>query len=89
MSDELVIHWPDGTTTVAHSATEMIRKVAAVQHEPYGYQDMKDELSHRAMVWPYGTKQFVDPSQPVESFLRELHRVGLFDLEVNGKVLPR
>ena len=86
---KLVVHWPDGTSTEARGATEAIVKIAALQPVPHGYQEMKDELSHRALVWPYGTGQFVEPSQPDEPFLRELHRVGLFDLEIDGEVLPR
>lgn len=81
--------WPDGSTTTARSATEFLLRLADAQWSPTTYAEMKEQLSRRAQAYPDGTGQFVHPSQPDEPFLRELHRVGMFDLWENGVKLPR
>lgn len=77
------IHWPDGSTTRGRSATEAIFRLSTEQRPPMSFQAMKDALSARAKAWPFGTRQFVHPAQPDAPFLRELARVGLFELEID------
>lgn len=81
--------WPDGSTTEARSATEFILRTAEAQWSPTTYQEMKAQLSVRGLGYPGGTRQFIEPSQDDESFLRELFRIGMFELEENGVPLVR
>lgn len=83
--------WPDGSQTVARSASEVILRTAKGQWpspdgKPVNHQEMKNQLSKRALAL---TGKFIHPYQHDDSFLRELHRVGLFDLEVDGRILER
>jgi hypothetical protein len=80
------VTWPDGTTSKGRSATELLVHLGARQWSPIGKQEMKALLSKRAQTW---SSKFIHPAQPDEPFLRELHRVGLFDLTVNGEKLGR
>lgn len=80
------VRWPDGTRSTGRSATELILHLAAKQWAPMGHQEMKAALSKRAQAW---SSKFIHPAQDDEPFLRELHRVGLFDLSVNGESVGR
>lgn len=82
--------WPDGSVTDARSATEFILHVAKEQWSPTTYQEMKNQLSRRGRAYPDGTRQFIEPNQPDEAFLRELFRIGLLtELYEDGVPLAR
>jgi hypothetical protein len=73
--------WPDGSVTEARSAQEFILRMAGEQWTATTHQGMKNQLSKRAQAWG---GYYIHPYQPDESFLRELHRTGLFKLSENG-----
>lgn len=83
--------WPDGERTEAGSPTELLVRIASFQWprpdgSTYTPQQLKDELSNRGKL-AYG--KFIHPHQPDESFVRELHRIGMFELSVDGEKLDR
>jgi hypothetical protein len=85
-----MIIWPSGEVSTARSATEFLVKLCAEQWPPKPtYQELKDQLSKRARAYPGGTGQYIEPTQDDASFLRELFRVGLFDLVEDGVPLVR
>jgi hypothetical protein len=84
------ITWPDGSINEARTATELIVHLCAEQWDPKPtFQQMKEQLSKRALAYPEGTRKFIEPSQNDLPFLRELFRVGLFDMEEEDVALVR
>lgn len=81
METDWIIRWPDGSTSAAHSAYDLLAKLGASQHDPCSHQDMKIILSNRAMTW---SGKFIHYAQPDVPFLRELARVGMITIESEG-----
>lgn len=81
METDWIIRWPDGSTSAAHSAYDLLAKLGASQPDPCSHQDMKDLLSIRARTW---SGLFIHPNQPDVPFLRELARVGMIKIESEG-----
>lgn len=79
------VKWPDGSQMTARSATELILHLAAKQWQPLTHDQMKMQLSKRAQAW---SSKFIHYAQDDEPFLRELNRVGLFELSIGGERVP-
>lgn len=82
-----IIEWPDGSRTKARSSYELLARLGKEQPfiGPLTAQEMKIELSKRALAYPAATGQFVHPHQPDKPFLIELARVGLFTIIQEGE----
>lgn len=67
------MEWPNEEPREYGSATEFILKTAKAQMSYTAFDEMKIQLSKRALTM---TGKFIHPFQPDEPFIRELGRVG-------------
>lgn len=82
MTKEWCIRWPDGTHSRARTAYELLARLGKEQNDPVDVEGMKDLLSIRAQTW---SGKFIHPAQGDAPFLRELHRVGMIQIEQEGE----
>lgn len=78
------IRWPDGSITEARSAYEFLARLGQSQKfGQYTAQEMKQELSDRALQW---NGKFIHPYQPDKPFIMEMHRVHMLEVLEQGEL---
>lgn len=73
------VRWPDGRVTSAPTAQSLLESIAEDSFKGEDLLSIRTALARRGQAW---SGRDISPNLPVEEFLRELSKAGLFTLEI-------
>lgn len=78
----VTLWWPDGTALRGDDATDVLRRLGALQWTPHDVEQIKAGLSDRAWAWSRFT---LDPALADDEFLTALDASGLCAVDYSGE----